>query len=78
MKGKKVDIFWDNINHTGCKWSSLNAPITETPVYHPLSEESNFPFSAPSSLSLSGVIRNWKQVDIFWDKSVTQAANGPV
>ena len=24
--GKKVEIFWNKISLTGCKWSSLNAP----------------------------------------------------
>ena len=37
------------------RWSSLNAPSTETPVSHSLLSESLFSFPAP----LSGVIRNW-------------------
>ena len=34
--GKKMEIFWDKISSTGCKWSSLNAPRSETPVSHSL------------------------------------------
>ena len=55
MKGKKMENLWDKISLTSCKWSSLNAPSTETPVSHSLLSESLFSFSVP----LSGVIRNW-------------------
>ena len=34
MKVKKLEIFWNKISSTGSKWSSLNAPSTETPVSH--------------------------------------------
>ena len=50
IKIRKVEIFWNKIILTGCKWSSLNAQSTETPVSH-----SRLTFAAP----LSGVIRNW-------------------
>ena len=61
MKGRKVDNFWNKFRLTGCKWSNLNAPGTETPVSHPIFGDSLFPFSAPapSFPPLSGVIRNW-------------------
>ena len=55
MKIKKMEIFWNKISSTVCKWSSLNAPGTETPVSQPLLSESLFSYPAP----LSGVIRNW-------------------
>ena len=50
--GKKADFFGDKISLTGCKWSSLNAPNTDTPVSHSLFESSRFPFSAPVSSCL--------------------------
>ena len=49
MKGKKVETFWNKISLTGCKWSNLNAPMSETPVSHSLlvdSVDSLSPFSA--------------------------------
>ena len=60
IKVSKVEHFWNKIILTGCKWSSLNTPRSETPVSHSLLEISLFPFSAPapSSLPLFGVIRN--------------------
>ena len=82
--GKKVDILWNKISLTGCKWSSLNAPGTETPVSHPVWVNSLFSF-LPSFLWGS---KNWHVVFIMgimvkrWTfsgtKSVKQAANGPV
>ena len=30
MKVKKLEQFWNKIGLKGCKWSSLNAPGTET------------------------------------------------
>ena len=50
MKGKKVKKFWDKISLTVCKWSSLNAQGTETPVSHSLMSESLFSYSAFPSL----------------------------
>ena len=44
--GKKVEIFWNKISLTVCKWSSLNAPWSETPVYNSFLESSRVPFSA--------------------------------
>ena len=34
IKVKKVEIWWDKIGLAGCKWSSLNAPGSETPLCH--------------------------------------------
>ena len=34
IKFRKVEIFWNKISLTDCKWSSLQAPGTETPVSH--------------------------------------------
>ena len=42
IKVRKVEIFWNKISLTGFKWSSLNAPSTETPVYHPFFGQSPF------------------------------------
>ena len=60
IKVRKVENFWDKISLTGCQWSNLNAPGSETPVSQSLLEESIFPFpaSAPSYFLFSGVIRN--------------------
>ena len=81
MKLKMVENFWNKISSTGWKWSSLNAPSTETPVpvSHPLLGESLFPHSP-----LSGVIDNWtpqyesKKGGKLLNKSAPQAGNGPV
>ena len=35
MKWKKLKIFQNKIGLKGCKWSSLKAPGTETPLSHP-------------------------------------------
>ena len=32
MKVKKLEISWNKINLTGCKWSNFNAPGIETPL----------------------------------------------
>ena len=37
MKDKKLEIFWDKISLTICKWSNLNAQTSETPRCHTLS-----------------------------------------
>ena len=34
MKAEKLEIFLNKIGLTGCKWSSLNAPCTESLVSH--------------------------------------------
>ena len=44
MKVKKFEKFQNKIGLKGCKWSSLNAPGTETPQCHPYWELGEFPF----------------------------------
>ena len=44
MKVKKLKIFQDKMGLKGCKWSSLNAPGTETPQSHPYWVLGEFPF----------------------------------
>ena len=76
IKVRKVEIFWNKISLTGCKWSNSNALSTETPVSHSLSNESFFSISAPAAsfLPLSGVIRNRspsikvRKRNFFWMK----------
>ena len=46
MKVKKLEKFQNKMGLKSCKWSSLNAPDTQTPVSHPGWEKSIFPFSA--------------------------------
>ena len=55
----------NKISLTCCKWSSLNAPRSETLVSHSLLRSSLLQFSAPapSSLLLSGVIR----IGLLWE-----------
>ena len=45
MKVKKLKIFQNKMGLKGCKWSSLNAPGTETPLPHPYWKLQEFPFS---------------------------------
>ena len=40
--GRKVEIFWDKISLTSCKWPSFNASGTETPVSHQFLADSLF------------------------------------
>ena len=44
MKVKKLKIFWNKMGSMGCKWSSLNAPGTESSLSHSFwhSGSSNF------------------------------------
>ena len=37
-----TEIFWNKSSLKGCKWASLNAPCTETPVSPPFLGESLF------------------------------------
>ena len=50
MKWEKLKIFQNKMGLKGCKWSSLNAPGTETPQSHPYWELGEFPFSIISPL----------------------------
>ena len=44
MKVKKLKFFQNKMVLTGCKWSSLNAPGTETLLSHPFLKLGEFPF----------------------------------
>ena len=55
MKVKKLENVWDKSGLTGCKWSGLNAPGTETPLSHPILKLDEFPFP---QLALWGN-KNW-------------------
>ena len=44
MKVKKLKIFQDKMGSMGCKWSSLNAPGTQSPLSHPILKLDEFPF----------------------------------
>ena len=50
MKVKKLENVQNKIGLKECKWSSLNAPGTETPQSHPYWELGEFPFSIISPL----------------------------
>ena len=43
-KVKKLENFQNKMGLKGCRWSSLNAPGTETPQSHPYWELGEFPF----------------------------------
>ena len=43
MKVKKLKKIQNKMGLKGCKWSSLNAPGTETPLSHPYWERGNSP-----------------------------------
>ena len=60
-----MEKFGNKISLTGCEWSRLNAPGTETPASHPVWVISYFPF-LPSSLwgkkkgfIMGGWVRRW-------------------
>ena len=44
MKVKTLENFQNKIGLKGCKWSSLNAPGTQTPLSHPYLKVEEFPF----------------------------------
>ena len=44
MKVKKLKIFCHKMGSMGCKWSSLHAPGTQTPLSHPILKLDEFPF----------------------------------
>ena len=50
MKVNKLEKIQNKMGLKGCKWSSLNAPGTETPLSHPFLELGEFPFSKISPL----------------------------
>ena len=43
MKVEKLEKFFNKMGLMGCKWSSLNAPGTETPLSHSVLELGEFP-----------------------------------
>ena len=45
MKVKKLGNFQNKMGWVDCKWYSLNAPGTETPLSHSVIELGEFPFS---------------------------------
>ena len=52
MKVKKMENFENKMSIKGCKWSSLNAPGTETPLSHPILKLGECPFPIIGSLGL--------------------------
>ena len=44
MKVKKLQKYGNKSGLMGCRWSSLNAPDTENPLYHPILGLHEFPF----------------------------------
>ena len=44
IKVEKFENLGNKIGLTGCKWSSLNAPGTDTPESHPFLELGDFLF----------------------------------
>ena len=54
MKVKKLEIFQNKIGLKGCKWSSLKATGTETPLPHPFLRESLVLRARPSLFELCG------------------------
>ena len=44
MKVKKLENFQEVKGAKGCKWSSLKAPGTESPLSHPVWKLEEFPF----------------------------------
>ena len=57
MKGKKLEIFWNKISLTGCKWSSLNAPGSHAPWNHFLAAQNDMFHSHSFSAALSRDVR---------------------
>ena len=87
MKARKMEIVWNKISSTGCKWFSWNAPGSGTPVPHSLLGDSLFPIFSLSFFLSSSLWDNKKRElpvwrpgrwNFFGTKSVLQAANGPV
>ena len=60
MKVRNLENSQNKRGLKGCKWSSLNAPGTQTPLSHSVLKFAKWPFSIIGSL---GVIRNGPQYD---------------
>ena len=58
---KKVELFWNKISLTGCKWSILITPRSETPVSHSFLKSflSQLLAPAPSFLPHCGGKKKW-------------------
>ena len=69
-----MEIILNKISLTGCKWSSLNAQGSETPVSHSFLENSILPFPAPAASSppLSAVIRVPVRIESQLDRDVSR------
>ena len=50
IKVQQMENFKNKMGLKGCKWSSLNAPGTQTPLSHSLLELANLPFLSISPL----------------------------
>ena len=50
MKVKKLENYQKVKGAKGCKWASLKAPGTESPLSHPVLKLEEFPFSIISPL----------------------------
>ena len=74
---QKFEKIQDKLCLIGCKWSSLDAPGTESPLSHSGWENSISSFSwGNKELALPSMkVKSWK---IFRTKLAQQAANGPV
>ena len=63
MKVKKLEIFQNKRGLKGCKWSSLNAQVTENPLSHPIWGLEEFPISIIAPLNgLSSFKVNQKKI----------------
>jgi len=74
IKVKKMVLLYENVRGAkGCKWSSLNAPGTQTPLSHPVLELEEFPFSILGlriislSFTATGTWNNLTQFYRNWD-----------
>ena len=67
MKVKKLLNLENKIGLTGCKWSSLNAQGTQTPLSSPFLELGDFPFLHywPSGVIRIGLQYESEKVIIF-------------
>ena len=62
MKVKATENSYNKMSLKWCKWSSLNAPGTQTPLYHLVLKFAKWPFSIIGDW-LSGEIRNGPQYE---------------
>ena len=62
-----MEIFWNKISLTGCKWSNLNTPSTETPVSHPLWGDSPFLIFSCGEKRIGLPSKKLRKLEIFWN-----------